>query len=196
MRVRVCVCELRRCSNCLSSLAHPTHPLDITAVCQQLRTLAPGNLQQYTAFQRLISKDYGETHFQAARNPWNYLFALLFTAQFERAVDFLQRVDLELAVHLALPLRHYGALRSTPDISENTRACVCVLMCVFVCLCLCMCACVYMCCVCVSLLRSKMCGRCFTVVCSLPLPLFLTLPHHHHLTPPLPAYVQCLRRRM
>ncbi|EGD72445.1 hypothetical protein PTSG_11587 [Salpingoeca rosetta] len=86
----------------------------------KLRSLPENDVAQYTEFQKLISKSYGESHFQAARNPWNYLFALLFTAQFERAVEFLQRVDLELAVHLAIPLHHYGALDATEDISENT----------------------------------------------------------------------------
>lgn len=61
----------------------------------------------------------GERHFQADRNPWNYIRSLLLTAQFELAVEFLQRVDLELAVHLAIPLYHFGALRATSNISEN-----------------------------------------------------------------------------
>lgn len=37
------------------------------------------------------------------------------TAQFERAIDFLSRKDLRLAVHFAIPLQFYGLLRTTPS---------------------------------------------------------------------------------
>lgn len=63
----------------------------------------------------------GEAHFQADREALRYVNALLLTAQFEKAIDFLRMKDLRLAVHLAIPLAHYGLLNCTKMVNKPMR---------------------------------------------------------------------------
>eukprot|EP00056_Hartaetosiga_gracilis_P002876 m.57459 g.57459 ORF g.57459 m.57459 type:complete len:664 (+) comp11232_c0_seq4:336-2327(+) len=84
----------------------------------KLRTMSD-DPKEFISFQRQISVDYGEAHFKASVRPWMYMKCLLFTAQFEKAVAFLQRVDPELAVHVAIPLFYYGALNTTNTIAAD-----------------------------------------------------------------------------
>ncbi|EDQ89645.1 uncharacterized protein MONBRDRAFT_32309 [Monosiga brevicollis MX1] len=65
--------------------------------------------------QRLLSETYGESHFQADREPWKYLRILLLSLQFEKAVHFLSLRDTTLALHFALPLYWLGVLAITPS---------------------------------------------------------------------------------
>jgi hypothetical protein len=57
----------------------------------------------------------GEAYFQADRDPLRYFWLLLVTAQFERAIEFLNRRDPRLAVHFAIPLQFYGLVRCSPS---------------------------------------------------------------------------------
>eukprot|EP01147_Barroeca_monosierra_P008322 gene8322-868_t len=112
---------LRRAVAACKIDSEPTFDIttNMSSQASLLRLIPPHNIAKFKELQHEISRVYGERHFQADRNPWNYIRSLLLTAQFELAVEFLQRVDLELAVHLAIPLYHFGALRATSNISEN-----------------------------------------------------------------------------
>ena len=56
--------------------------------------------------QKMMSEDYGETHFNAFEQPVLYFQVLFLTGQFEAAVDFLFRVERFRAhgVHVGLAL--------------------------------------------------------------------------------------------
>uniref|UniRef100_A0A1X7VWE9 Nuclear pore protein n=1 Tax=Amphimedon queenslandica TaxID=400682 RepID=A0A1X7VWE9_AMPQE len=66
----------------------------------------------FSSLQHLLLKDYGESHFDAQRNPHLYFQVLLLTVQFEAAIEFLSRIDSLRchAVHFALALHDQNLL--------------------------------------------------------------------------------------
>ncbi|KAF2350899.1 Nucleoporin interacting component Nup93/Nic96, partial [Trinorchestia longiramus] len=64
------------------------------------------------SLQKLLYKQYGETHFNAYEQPLLYTTVLLLTGQFEAAIEFLRRSDryLHHAVHIAAALYTCGVL--------------------------------------------------------------------------------------
>ena len=63
-------------------------------------------------FQRQMSEDFGETHFNAYEQPLLYFQVLFLTGQFELAFDFLYRIDRLRAhsVHMCLAMYESGLL--------------------------------------------------------------------------------------
>lgn len=85
------------------------------------------------ALQRLMSEDYGETHFNAYEQPMLYFQVLLLTGQWEAAFEFLFRIDRLRAhsVHMTLAMYESGLLLLpqgiqapllTPAAQQNTMA--------------------------------------------------------------------------
>ncbi|KAG2205560.1 hypothetical protein INT47_005935 [Mucor saturninus] len=68
-------------------------------------------------FQKKITA-YGSTHFDPnGKNPWFYFKVLLLSLQFERAIDYLHKLEefrLE-AVHFAISFAYYGLIRIPSD---------------------------------------------------------------------------------
>ena len=63
-------------------------------------------------FQKQMSEDYGETHFNAYDQPFLYFQVLFLTGQFELAFEFLFRVDRfrSHSVHMCLAMHECGLL--------------------------------------------------------------------------------------
>jgi len=70
-----------------------------------------------SALQKLLSEEYGESHFKAYDQPYLYCQVLFLTAQFETGVEFLSRLDhcRTHAVHIAAVLNHENILLK-PDV--------------------------------------------------------------------------------
>jgi len=80
----------------------------------------------YASFQDLILEKYGESHFDAYKQPFTYFQALLLTGQFEAALEFLFRVSnlRAHAVHVAIVFHELGFLitsdsKSLPRMKTN-----------------------------------------------------------------------------
>jgi len=71
--------------------------------------------------QKLLSVDYGETHFGASSNPLLYFQILFLTCQFESAIEFLSRFDTLRchAVHVALSMHTQGLLATSTALHAN-----------------------------------------------------------------------------
>ena len=63
-------------------------------------------------FQKQMSEDYGESHFNAFEEPLLYFQVLFLTGQFELAFEFLFRIDRLRAhsVHMCLAMYESGLL--------------------------------------------------------------------------------------
>ncbi|CAG0912957.1 unnamed protein product [Notodromas monacha] len=100
-------------------------------LCQLVTSSASAGQPLSTAslpeFQKMISEDYGENHFNAMKKPDLYFSVLMLSGQFERAIEFLYRLDGTLkteAVHMALALKDLGLLIHTKSTKRNMLDCV------------------------------------------------------------------------
>lgn len=77
----------------------------------------------YFEFQRTIIEEYGESHYDAAKQPHLYFQVLALTGQFEAAIEFLSRIERYKvhAVHMAIALNDCYLLAGPEDYSSPLR---------------------------------------------------------------------------
>lgn len=86
----------------------------------RLSMLHPGDSAGYGQLQTLIIDNYGEKYFNASQQPHLYFQALALTGQFEAAIEFLARSDVNRvhAVHMAIALHELGMLGGVRSVSQ------------------------------------------------------------------------------
>lgn len=95
--------------------------LHFEPVDRHTHTNALNDRMSLSYFQKLLFKDYGESHFNAVQNPHLYFQILLLSLQFEAAISFLSQNESlrSHAVHFALALHDLELLNLTKSFHSN-----------------------------------------------------------------------------
>ncbi|ALC46618.1 CG11092 [Drosophila busckii] len=86
----------------------------------RLAMLRAGDSTGYGQLQSLIVDSYGEKYFNAGQQAHIYFQTLVLTGQFEAAIEFLSRTDINRvhAVHMAIALNELGLLGSVRSVAQ------------------------------------------------------------------------------